>query len=180
LGALTKAVVLAETAEAVAVNVALLLPLAMVMDGGTVTLELDEVSSTSVSNGAGLWRRSVQLLAPGVCTVVGAQVRPACPPANAMVSTVDCTTVLALANIVALPPEAPVDTIALTLVVVLPAGIKIDPGKLTCGLPDESATVMPPCGAALVRESVQVLEPPGTTVVGLQLTAARDDGPLAG
>jgi hypothetical protein len=63
---------------------------------------------------------------------------------------------------------------------VLPAGIKIDPGKLTCGLPDESATVMPPCGAALVRESVQVLEPPGTTVVGLQLTAARDDGPLAG
>lgn len=123
--------VLAETAAATAVNVALVWPVAMVMDGGTVTLGLDELSNTNVSNVAGLWRRSVQLLAPGVCTVTGAQVRPACPPARAMVSTVDLTTPLALANIVTLPPEAPLDAVAVTLPDALPVGIRIEPGKLT-------------------------------------------------
>jgi hypothetical protein len=44
---------------------------------------------------------------------------------------------------------------------------------------EESATVMPPDGAPLVSEAVQVLEPPGMTVAGLQVTEARVDGPLA-
>jgi hypothetical protein len=48
-----------------------------------------------------------------------------------MVSTVDCTTVLALAIMVTLPPEAPVDALAVTLADVPPAVIKIEPGKLT-------------------------------------------------
>ena len=131
MAAVNKAVVLAETAAAVAVNVALMLPVAMVMDGGTVRLGLDEWSNTSVSNAAALWRRSVQLLAPGVCTVAGAQVRPACAPARATVSTVDCTTLLALARMVTFPPDAPVDAVAVTLADVPPVGIRIEPGKLT-------------------------------------------------
>ena len=39
---------------------------------------------------------------------------------------------------------------------------------------------MPPDGAPLVSQTVQVLEPPGITVDGLQVTEARVDGPLTG
>jgi hypothetical protein len=177
LGALTKAVVLAETAVAVAVNVALVKPAPIVMDGGTVRLGLDEESNIRVLNGAGLCRLSVQLAVPGVWTIVGAHTMPAFPPAEAIVSTADCTTDVALANMVAMPPVAPLAAVAVTVAEALPAGIRIAPGKLTCGLLLESATVMPPVGAALVRETVQALDPPGSTVPGLQLTAARVAGP---
>ena len=178
LGALTKAVVLAETAVAVAVKVALVKPAPIVMDGGTVRLGLDEVSNIRVLNGAGLCRLRVQLAVPGVWTVAGAHTMPAFPPAAAIVSTAERTTDAALANMVAMPPPAPIAAVAVTVAEVLPAGIRIAPGKLTCGALVESATVMPPVGAALVRESVQALDPPGSTVPGLQLTEARVAGPL--
>ena len=178
LGALTRAVVLAETAVAVAVKVALVKPAPIVMDGGTVRLGLDEESNTRVLNGAGLCKLRVQLAVPGVWTIAGAHTMPAFPPAAAIVSTVDCTTDVALANMVAMPPPAPIAAVAVTVAEVPPAGIRIAPGKLTCGLLLERATVMPLPGAPLVRETVQVLDPPGSTVPGLQLTAARVAGPL--
>jgi len=178
LGALTRAVVLAETAVAVAVKVALVKPAPIVTDGGTVRLVLDEESNTRVLNGAGLCRLRVQLAVPGVWTIAGAHTMPAFPPAAAIVSTVDCTTDVALANMVAMPPPAPIAAVAVTVAEVPPAGIRIAPGKLTCGLLLERATVMPLAGAPLVRETVQALDPPGSTVPGLQLTAARVAGPL--
>lgn len=177
LGALTKAVVLAETAVAVAVKVALVKPAPIVMDGGTVRLGLDEESNIRVLNGAGLCRLRVQLVMPGVWTVEGAHTMPAFPPAAAIVSTVERTTDVALANMFAMPPVAPIAAVAVTVAEVLPARIRIVPGKLTCWSLEESATVMPPVGAALVRETVQALDPPGSTVPGLQLTAARVAGP---
>jgi hypothetical protein len=178
LGALTNAVVLAETAAAEIVKVALVKPAPIVMDGGTVRLGLDEVSNIRVLNGAGLCRLRVQVAIPGVWTAAGAHTMPAFPPADAIVSTVERTTDVALANMVAMPPAAPTAVVAVTVAEVLPAGIRIAPGKLTCWLLVESATVMPPVGAALVNETVQALDPPGRTVAGLQSTEARVAGPL--
>ena len=168
-------VVLAETEVAVAVNVVLVKPAPMVIDGGIVTLVLEELSVTVVLACAALPRLKVHVLTPGVWMVAGAQIKLAGLAAGVMVSAIVRMTEPAAAEIVAPPLEALAATVAVTLADVEPAGIMTEPGTLTCELLLDKVTEIPPAGAAAVREMAQVLEPPAATVAGAQAMDARAD-----
>jgi hypothetical protein len=58
--------VLLDTAAALAVKVTLVRPAPMVIEFGTVTAALEDVSAIKVFDSAGLPRLKVQLLDPGV------------------------------------------------------------------------------------------------------------------
>ncbi len=73
----TEAGVLAVTAAAVMVNVALVIPAPIATAVGMVRLPEDEISGMEVLDGAGLARVMVHVPVPGVWMVVGVQIRVA-------------------------------------------------------------------------------------------------------
>jgi len=75
--ALTTAVDLTATEAACAVNVALIIPVPIVTDGGTDRLTLLELREKVELVGAGLVRLMVQVLLPGVWTLAGLQTKDA-------------------------------------------------------------------------------------------------------
>jgi hypothetical protein len=85
--ALTVAAVLAETADALTVNVTAVMPLPIITEEGSVRLVLDELREKEVLARVGLRRVRVQLLAPGVGMVAGVQVMLG--PAGEVFSTMD-------------------------------------------------------------------------------------------
>ena len=65
-----------------------------------------------------------------------------------------------------------VPAVALNVPVVAPAAIAIEAGTVRIALLSETATTLPPAGAALLKVTVQVLVPSDTRAVGVQ---SKDD-----
>lgn len=176
--AATETVVSEATLAAVAVNVALVVPAAMVMDGGIVTLVLEELSATKRVLKAGLDNLNVQVAVPGVCTVDGVQASVGEFAFRSIVRVVVCVLAPAPAATTDVPFAAPAATVALNVADVFPAWITAEPGTVTLGLLDVKGTSRFPLSTALVSETVQVLQAPGAMVCGVQLTEDTAAGPV--
>lgn len=163
---------LAVTAAAVAVNIALVVPAPMVMDGGKVRLALFEDIATSKLVCVAVGSVNVHVLIPGVCRIEGLHTRAGpfvCPMFNVVVTVVVPNVADRFAESLAALEAA----VALNVAERFPLPTTTEPGTVTLGLLDDKSTSTIPLCAALLRDTVHVLEAPGATVAGLQFTEAR-------
>jgi hypothetical protein len=172
----------AAVVPAVAVNVAKVCPAAIDTLAGTVTfaLLLDSETVVPPPEGAAALIVTVQLAVPGPVTVFGVQLR--------LVTCNCCCAGDTLSPVVAVLPFRPAVSVALTVVVVVPAVAvnvaKVCPavtntleGTVTVELLLDSATVVPPVGAVPLIVTVQLAVPGPVTVPGVQLSelTAREE-----
>src|ERR1035438_8876393 len=180
--AVSVALTIAAVVPAVAVNVAKVCPAATVTLEGTVTNTLLLDSETVVPPvGAVPLMVTVQLAVPGPVTVFGVQLR--------LVTCSCCVGGDTLSPVVAVLPFSPAVSVALTVVVVVPAVAvnvaKVCPavtntlaGTVNFALLLDSETVVPPVGAVPLMVTVQLAVPGPVTVAGVQLrltTCSCDD-----
>jgi hypothetical protein len=157
---------LVVTEPAVAVKVALVAPAAIVTDAGTVNAALFEESTTvqPPADAAGDIV-TVQDDVPPEITEAGAH----CTPETTDV-VIDTAEVAVLPFSEALRVAVWLDVIqavvAVKLPVVAPAATVTDAGTVSAALFEESATAAPPTGAAAESVTVQLEDPPDTTVAG--------------
>ena len=174
LGALITTDVVDETAEAVAVKVALVKPVPIVIEFGMVTVALEDVNAITVLVCAALPRLNVHALVPGVWMDAGEHTRLGPLDAGVMVRVAERTIAPRVAVMVALP-DAFAAAAALKAADDAPAEIATEPGTVTWGLLLLSDTLAPFCPAGPLKETVQALELPAATVSGVQSTEARED-----
>lgn len=157
-----------DTAAAVAVKVALVKPAPMVIEFGTVTVALDDISAITVLDCAGLPRPNVHVLEPGVWMEIGEHTRVGVDDAAIVIVAVRVA-VPAWAVMVELP-EALALAEALNPMDDWPDEIETETGTVTCGLLLASNTVTPPDPAGPLRVTVQLLVAPGATDAGEHTT----------
>jgi hypothetical protein len=163
----TADVVALTATAALAVNVALVVPVPMVIDAGTLTagFPLDRLTLTGLS--AALARLTVQVELPGGVNVVGEQLRldntgtGAFSVSAAVLEApfqvaVSTTGVFALTAVAALAVKVALD---------VPVPIVTDAGTVTAALPLDRLTLAG-LSAALVKLTVQVEVPGGVNVLG--------------
>jgi hypothetical protein len=167
----TDADVLAGTAAALMVNVALVMPVPIVTVVGIVRLGKDESSEMEVLACAGLASVKVHVPVPGVWMVVGLQTNVAFN-GGYTVRTVVRDTVVVVAVIVSLMLPVSDAALAVKVALLLPASIVSEAGTATLGLLLASVTPTPTPEAVLLRVTEQVLEPPCGILAGLQLMDA--------
>ena len=161
---------LAVTAAAVTVNVALVVPAPMVMDGGKVRLALFADIATSRLVCGAVLSVNVHVVVPGVCRIEGLHTRVGAFGFGPMFNVVATVVVPKVADRFAESLAALEAAVAINVADRFPAETTTEPGTVTFGLLDKSSTSTIPLCAALLRETVHVLEPPGATVPGLQFT----------
>jgi hypothetical protein len=167
----TEADVLAETAAALMVNVALVMPVPIVTVVGIVRLAEDESSETEVLASAGLASVRVHVPVPGVWMVVGVQTKVAFNGWYTL-TTVVRATVVVVAVMVALMFPASDAALAVKVALLLPASIVTEAGRATLALLLASVTPTAAPEAVLLSVTEQVLELPCCMFAGMQLTDA--------
>jgi hypothetical protein len=167
----TEADVLAGTAAALMVNVALVMPVPIVTVVGIVRLAEDETSETEVLAGAGLDSVSVHVPVPGVWMAVGVQTSVALNGWYTL-SAVVCATVVVVAVMLTLMLPASDAALAIKVALLLPTGIVTAAGTVTLELLLANFTPTPVPEAALLRVTEHVLELPCAMLAGMQLTDA--------
>jgi len=167
----TEADVLAVTADALIVNVALVMPVPIVTAVGIVRLAEDEDSEMEVLAVAGLASVRVHVPVPGVWMVVGAQTRVACNGWYTL-TTVVRDTVVVVAVMVSLMSPASDAAVAVKVAWLFPTSIVTEAGTVTLELLLASFTPTPAPEAALLSVTKHVLELPSGMFAGLQLTDA--------
>jgi len=171
------ALVLLGTALADALKLVLVAPPGTVTEAGTVSarLPLDSNTWTPLA-GAAADKATVQLVEPGVCTVVGEQVTVEMTgPGGGAVSDTEAVLEVPfrLAVRLAVPLDGMVPAVAVKLAAVEPAGTRTDAGTVKDELLDERATVAPLAGAAWVNVTAQVVEVPEVRVESEQFNPDR-------
>jgi hypothetical protein len=173
--AVTVTVVAEVTAEALALNVAVVCPAGTVTVAGTVTEALLADSVTAVPPvGAALPSATVQTLAPAPVRLAGLQLTLDSEGGETKDKVVVFDTPLAVAVIVTAVSDGTATALALNVAAVWPAGTVTVPGTVTKLPLLDSATAVPPAGAAPLSVTVQTLEPAPAKLAGLQLTPASE------
>jgi hypothetical protein len=170
------ALVLLGTALADALKLALADPPGTVTEAGTVSarLLLESPTGTPLA-GAAADKVTVQLVEPGVCTVVGAQVTVERAADGGAVSAMEVADEVPfrLAVIVADPFDGMVPAVAVKLAAAEPAGTRTDSGTVNEELLLEMATVAPLAGAAWANITAQVVDAPEVRLASEQLNPDR-------
>jgi hypothetical protein len=171
------ALVLLGTALTNTLKLVLVAPPGTVIEAGTVSarLPLDNTTRTPLA-GAAADRATVQLVEPGVCTVVGEQVTVEMTgPGGGAAS--DREAVLAvpfrLTVTLAVSLDGMVPALAVKLAEVEPPGTRTDAGTVNSELLLEMATVAPPAGAAWVNVTAHAVEVPVVRVESEQFNPDR-------
>jgi hypothetical protein len=164
-------VVCALTPVVVTVKVAVLLPAATVTEGGTAAAgELLDSATGMPPAGAAESRVTVPVeLAPPL-TLVGLTFRVESVPAAVIVSEAFFVVPLNAPLMVAVAVAVTVRVVTGNVAEVWPAATVTEAGTVAFGLLLESATAIPPAGAAPLSFAVPVEEFPPTTDVGLSVT----------
>ena len=165
------------TVPAVAVKLAEVAPADTDIAAGTTRAWLLLDNATLIPpEGAALVRVTVQVLVAPEAKVVGLHVTEASAnEADKVIETVwDALPRVAVRT--AVPSDVRVPAVAEKLAEVAPANTVTAAGTPRAGLLLESATLVPPEGAALVRLTLQALAAPEPRVVGLHVTEANANG----
>jgi hypothetical protein len=172
--AVSVALTVLAVVPAVAVNVAKVCPAATSTLEGTVTVALLLDSETVVPPlGAAPVIVTVQLAVPGPVTVPGVQLRLttcSCCCCGDTLNPVVTVLPFSPAVSVALIVLAVLPAVAVNVAEVCPAATSTLEGTVTFALLLDSATVVPPLGAAPVIVTVQLVVPGPVTVPGVQLS----------
>jgi primosomal replication protein N len=165
-------------AAALAVNVALVAPVPIVTDAGTVTAAFPLDRLTLVGLVAALVRLTVQVELPGGVNVPGAQLRfdsTGIGASSVRVAVFELPLNTAVKSAEVLAPTA-AGALAVNVALVTPVPIVTDAGTLAAGLPLDKLTLAG-LDAGFVRLTVQVELPGGVNVLG---THARLESTGAG
>jgi hypothetical protein len=156
------------TPPAVAVKVADVASAGTGTDVGIVNSELLEVKATVCGLTPSLFNVTVQVLEPREINDVGLQLREdtACVGSRSKETLWETPFRLAVRITVTLVAMAP--AVAVKATEGDPAGTVAELGTISAVLLSERATTLPPVGAAWLRVTVQVVEAPEFTLVGLQ------------
>jgi hypothetical protein len=156
------------TLPAVAVKVADVASAGTDTDGGIVNSELLEVNATVCGLATSRFSVTVQVLELSEVNKVGLQLREdtACVGTRSTETLCEAPFRLAVRITVTLVVMAP--AVAVKATEVDPAGTVAEVGTVSKLLLSERATTLPPVGAAWLRVTVQVVEAPESTPVGLQ------------
>jgi len=166
--AVTTAVVLFATTDAVTLNWALLRVWPTLTEAGTLKLALSSLTVTvRPPVGAGAVRLTVQVASPGVRIVAGAQLSPLIPM-GARVRVAVAVPPPAVAEMVAVVLDVTASVVAEKPAVVAPNGTVTDGGTVADGLLLDRVTGVPSAGAALESVTVQLLDAPPIKLAGLQ------------
>jgi hypothetical protein len=170
------AAVAAETGTVFTVKVALFAPAATVTVAGTVALETLEVNVTAAPPvEAGPVRVTVPVDGVPPATDVGDKVSDA-SPAAVMLRVAFADEVPRVAVRVAVVAVATAEVVTVKVALVAPAATLTVAGTVALVVLDESATAMPPVGAALPRVTVPVADVPPKTVVGATVKVLTTGG----
>src|SRR5579864_2822085 len=167
------AVVALTAAGALAVNVALDVPVPIVTSAGTVTAELPLDRLTLAGLVVTLVRLTVQVELPGAVKVLGEHVRlerTGAPPVfgvRVRVAVLDVPLQLAVSTAVVFALTAAA-ALAANVAIEVPAEMVTDAGTVTAGFPLDRLTLAG-VSAALVRLTVQVELPGGVNVLGMHV-----------
>jgi primosomal replication protein N len=158
------------TAAALAVNVALDVPVPIVTDGGTVTAVLPLDKLTLAGLVAAVVRLTVQVELPGGVNVVGAHVKLESTAIGALrfrVAVLELPLNVAVKSAEVLAPTA-AGALAVKAALVSPVPIVTDDGNPTAALPLDKLTLVG-LVAAFVRLTVHVELPGGVKVLGVHV-----------
>ena len=164
---------------AVAVKVAVVAPAATATEAGTVSnpLLLDSVMLAPPA-GAAEDTVTVHVELLPVARAVGLHPIELIKIGGVNETTAVCVLLLYVAVMVADPLVVIVPAVAVNVALVAPAGTVTDAGTVISALLLESVTTMPPVGAACLRVTVQVEDPPVASDVGLQFRLLMPTGTL--
>lgn len=164
-----------------ALNVAEVEPAATVTEIGVVSAALSSDTATVLPPaGAGLVRLTVQVVLPLGPRLVGLQTRVESASGATRLMVTLCEAPLSVAVTVAFWSLAIVPVVALNVAEVEPEVTVTEVGTVSTTLLFDTATVVPPAGAALVSVTVQVLVAFATRLVGLhaRVESATEDTKL--
>ena len=170
--AVTVAVWLVVMVPTVAVKEAEVLLPGTLTEAGTVRAELLSESVTLAPPLGAAWLRvTVQAVEDPEFTLVGLQVSAETAVGATKVRVAVWEAPFRVAVRVTLWLVVTVPAVAVKVVEVLLAATVTEVGSVSAELLSESATLVPPVGAAWLRVTVQVVEAPELTLVGLQVSA---------
>jgi len=159
---------------AVAVNVALLAPAPTVTDEGTVSSVLLSDTATAVPPaGAAPESVTVHVLLPDELRLAGEQLNDVSDTGTIRLIAAVRDTLPSVAVTVALPLDVIVPAVAVNVAVVAPAPTVTDEGTVSSVLLSDTATAVPPAGAAPESVTVHVLLPDELRLAGEQLSEVR-------
>jgi hypothetical protein len=162
-------------AAALAVNVALDVPVPIVTDAGTVTAAFPLERLTLAGLVAAMLRLTVQMEVPGGVNVLGAHVRLESTGTGAASSVRVAVFELPVSDAVkstGLLALTPAGALAVNVALVSPAPIVTDDGTTTAGLPLDKLTLTE-LVAGLIRLTVHVELPGGVNVLGVHVRLER-------
>ena len=162
---------------AVAAKVAEMAPAATVTEAGTVSEALlSERATVLPPVGTAWFRVTVQVVDVPEFTLVGLQARAVTSMGATRVKLAVWEALFSVAVMVAVWLVVMVPRLAVKVVEVLLAGTVTEAGTLSAVLLLERATALPPVGAAWFRVTVQVVDAPEFTLVGLQASVETSTG----